>query len=102
MTSAGESDYWIKSLGLFASDRECLTSSRWVTDSLISGALKLLKEDYPNTGGLQPTILGETLNFEVQRGIFVQVRAFLLNCSSLELLYISIPYRFCTQEATTG
>ena len=46
---------------------------RWLSDALINAGQKLLKDAYPHIGGLQPTILGMILAFEVQRKQFVQV-----------------------------
>ena len=50
-----------------------MINGRWLSDAVITAGQKLLKDAYPHIGGLQPTILGMTLVFEVQRGEFVQV-----------------------------
>ena len=65
--------YWIQELTLFPSDRKSLINGRWLNDAVITAGQKLLKDAYPHIGGLQPTILGMTLAFEVQRGEFLQV-----------------------------
>ena len=78
VTSSEGSHYCVKSLLLYETDRECLRKGRWITDSIISASLKLFKRDHPDIGGLQPTVLGETLSFTIQRGRFVQVCHFTL------------------------
>ena len=45
----------------------------WLSDSLIDAAQSLLKNQFPSMCGLQPTVLGETLAFNVVKGDFVQV-----------------------------
>ena len=65
--------YWIQELTLFPSDKNSLINGSWLSDALITAGQKLLKDAYPHIGGLQPTILGMTLAFEVQRKQFVQV-----------------------------
>ena len=59
--------YWIQELTLFPSDRKLSINGRWLSDAVITAGQKLLKDSYPHIGGLQPTILGMTLAFEVQR-----------------------------------
>ena len=44
-----------------------------LTDNVISASLCLFKEEHPGIGGLQPTVLGANLSFDVQKGAFVQV-----------------------------
>ena len=58
---------------VYKEGKKVLLGGGWLSDNLISAAQSLLRNDYPNVGGLQPTIFGETLNFEVQKGKFVQV-----------------------------
>ena len=63
----------MSSLNLYRSDRECLIKGQWLTDSVVSASLELLKAEHPAMGGLQPTILGVKNDFAIQRGEFVQV-----------------------------
>ena len=41
--------------------------------AVIDAAQVLLKEGYPEIGGLQRTTLGHTLTYAVERGKFVQI-----------------------------
>ena len=63
----------------------CLTKGNWLTDDVINAAQNLLKRAYPHVGGLQDTILAETLALDVQEGEFVQV----LNMSGCHLITVS-------------
>ena len=65
-------EYWMKDLLLYPSDKDYITSGKWLTDNIITAGQKLLKMAHPNMEGLQPPILGDTLAFEIQRGRFVQ------------------------------
>ena len=68
------SEHWIKAFCLYKTDKECLTSSvSWLNDSIISASLSLLKKEHPTVGGLQSTVLGTKLRFEVAKNDFVQV-----------------------------
>ena len=66
-------EYWLRSLGLLLEDRQCLRKGGWLTDRVINAGQVLLKTDYPQIGGLQPTTLGEVLGFTSQDSVFVQV-----------------------------
>ena len=44
-----------------------------LTDNVISASLCLLKEEHPGIRGLQPTVLGANLSFDVQKRAFVRV-----------------------------
>ncbi len=44
-----------------------------MSDNLITAVQQLLKATHPLMGGLQPPILAETFNFQIQTGEFVQV-----------------------------
>ena len=66
-------EYWLRSLGLSLADRQCLRKGGWLTDSVINAGQVLLKTDYSQIGGLQPTTLGEALGFASQGSAFVQV-----------------------------
>lgn len=65
--------YWKKALGLYWSDKECLLKGKWLNDGIIRAVQSLMKKAYPSVRGLQSPILGLNLNFEIQRGEFVQV-----------------------------
>ena len=76
VSSLGSSDceqHWIRTLDLYPSDRECLNTHQWLTDAVINAGQKLLKLAYPHIGGLQSTVLGETLAYEIQTGQFIQI-----------------------------
>lgn len=66
-------EYWLEDLEVYKEEKKILVEGGWISDNLITAVQRLLKTNYPLIGGLQPTILGETLNFEVQRREFVQV-----------------------------
>ena len=53
-------------------DREFLRGGKWLSDAVVtaSSSQHLLKELYPHVGGLQPTTLGLTLGFDVQKTEF--------------------------------
>lgn len=54
-------------------DKNAIVTGMWLSDAVITASQKLLKESFPHTGSLQPTILGQNLTFEVQRTEFVQI-----------------------------
>ena len=66
-------EYWLRSLGLSLEDRQCLRKGGWLTDSVINAGQVLLRTDYTQIGGLQPTTLGEVLGFTSQGSPFIQV-----------------------------
>ena len=55
------------------SDRQIIVYGEWLTDTVIDAAQELLKERFPEIGGLQRTTLGQTLSYAVERGEFVQI-----------------------------
>ena len=44
-----------------------------MTDKLINACQQILQLSHPEMGGLQDTVLAETLSFNIQQGVFVQV-----------------------------
>ena len=50
-----------------------IVAEEWLTDAVIDAAQVLLKEGFPEMGGLQRTTLGHTLTYAVERGEFVQI-----------------------------
>ena len=68
-----EQRYWVKSLGLYVSDRQHLLTGEWLSDAVINAAQVLLKKCYPEVRGLQMTALGFTLSYAVEDGEFVQI-----------------------------
>ena len=46
---------------------------RMLTDKHINAASDMLKREFPDTRGLQPTLLGQNLSFEVVEPPFVQI-----------------------------
>lgn len=81
-------EYWLD-LEIYKSEKKILVEGGWLSDNVITAVQTLLKKYHPLIGGLQPTILTETLNFEVQRGEFVQV----LNVHSSH--WITVSNLFC-------
>ena len=65
--------HWIRTLDLYPSDWVCLNTYQWLTDAIINAGQKLLKLTYPRIGGLQSTLLGKTLAYEIQTGQFIQI-----------------------------
>ena len=55
---------------LFVADRQSIVAGEWLTDAVIDAAQVLLKEHFPEMGGLQRTTLGHTLTYAVERGEF--------------------------------
>ena len=51
-----------------------IVSENWLTDSVITASLRLLKNDHPAVGGLKPTVLAKSKSgFDIQEKDFVQV-----------------------------
>ena len=75
----------IPELGLHPEDKVCLAKGKWLTDNIINAAQRLLKTTHSHIGGLQDTLLGETLSFEIQHGVFVQI----LNVSQSHWITVS-------------
>ena len=67
------SQYWLEDLCLYPADKESISAGKWITDTVVNAAQMLLQKAYPHIGGLQDTVLAETLAFDIQRGEFVQV-----------------------------
>lgn len=65
--------YWIKELSLWQADRQCIEDNGWLNDNIIKVSQDILKKSHPNIGGLQSTMLGETLTYSIERGKFVQI-----------------------------
>ena len=65
--------YWLKKLKLHEADKDSLYNGKWLTDNIIDAAQALLRKAYHHIGGLEPVCLGQTLQFTVQRGEFVQI-----------------------------
>ena len=65
--------YWLKKLKLHEADKDSLYNGKRLTDNIIDAAQALLRKAYHHIGGLEPVCLGQTLQFTVQRGEFVQI-----------------------------
>ena len=65
----------IKGIGLksLTCTRETGSVYEWLTDKVITAGQMLLKAAHPGIGGLQDTILGETLAFDIAQTEFVLV-----------------------------
>ena len=63
----------MRELGLSPEDWVHIQSGEWLTDRTINIAQSLLKRQYPEIGGLQSCLLGQTLAFDVEKGKFVQI-----------------------------
>ena len=72
-----KSQFWIQELDLHPTDQQCITNGDWLNDRIVTAGLTLLKQAFPQMGGLQDTILAETLSFEISRSEFVQVNSFI-------------------------
>ena len=60
-------------LGLELIHKQCILKAGWLTDEIINAGQNLLEKSYPAMGGLQNTVLGETLSFDICHGNFVQI-----------------------------
>ena len=58
---------------VYKQEKISLLEGGWLSDNIITAVQRLLKTSHPLIGGLQPTILAERLNFDIQRGEFIQV-----------------------------
>ena len=63
----------MKDLNLYKDDKLSLCNGKWISDTIICAAQKLLQIAYPYVRGLQDPILGETLAFKIQKEEFVQI-----------------------------
>ena len=77
--------YLLKKLQLYEADKESLYNGKCLTDNIIDAAQVLLRKAYHHIGGLEPVCLGQTLQFTVQRGEFVQI----LNVSKSHWITVS-------------
>ena len=46
---------------------------KWLSDNVINAAQKLLKSRHSSIGGLQNTLLAKNMQFQIERGRFVQI-----------------------------
>ena len=73
----GESDSkaspWIPELDLSHEDKLILSRGKWLNDKIIDAAQSLLKKANPAVGGLQRVCLGQTMNYDIEVGEFVQI-----------------------------
>ena len=60
-------------LGLQLIHKQWILKGGWLTDEIINAGQKHLEKSYPAMGGLQNTVLGETLSFDICDGKFVQI-----------------------------
>ena len=72
-------------IDLLYKEQKIISDGDWLTDRIIDAVQNVLRLAHPHIGGLQSTILGETLTFDIQRGNFVQV----LNVSRSHWITIS-------------
>ena len=75
---------WIPSLNLLCEDHKYIVGGKWLSDSVINAAQKLLKARHSTIGGLQNTLLAKNMQFQIERGRFVQI----LNVSSSHWIMI--------------
>ncbi len=65
---------WIPELNLAKSEQDVLLNpTAWLTGTLIDAAQILLKKANPAMSGLQSVVLGQTMNFDIEPGEFVQI-----------------------------
>jgi Ulp1 family protease len=72
-TPAVQEKFWVKELKLTFSHKRCIESGEWLSDDIIDAFQELLKLSYAEVKGLQDTILGEALSFEICQGKFLQI-----------------------------
>ena len=58
------SDWWIKGLHLYASDKQVLEQDAELTDAIVNAAQSLLSTQFPHISGFQSTLLGINLHFK--------------------------------------
>ena len=64
-------EYWVKELFLTESDKLRITKRRWMDAKVVHAAQTLLKGAYPHIKGLQDSLLAQTLEFDICKGIKV-------------------------------
>lgn len=73
VTSRKQTEYWISNLKLRPEDKLIINKGKWLTDTIINAFQILLQNFHPQVGGLQDTVLAETLAFNIEKGDFVQI-----------------------------
>ncbi len=63
----------VEDVSLLESHKAIIKNGDWLTDKIIDAAQMLLKKQYQDMQGLQSTLNGDTLTFNVCKGAFVQV-----------------------------
>ena len=63
----------VEDVNLLESDKAIIKNGDWLTDRIIGAAQMLLKKQYQDMQGLQSTLNGDTLTFDVCKGAFLQV-----------------------------
>ena len=58
---------------------------KWLSDNVTNAAQKLLKAKHSTIGGLQNTLLAKNMQFQIERGRFVQI----LNVSGIHWITIA-------------
>ena len=69
--------WWVLELELRSSEKRILDTGNWLNDCHISASHRLLQQQFPQIGGLQPPVLGSKLQFSVLHSKSVQI----LNCN---------------------
>ena len=64
---------WLPNLHLDTADKEICENGGWLTDKHIKAAQDLLKQQFPDVGGLQPTVYGQTGQWDIMAGEGVQI-----------------------------
>ena len=96
---------WVKieDKKLYLTDKKLIETGGWLTDDIIAATSLILKRMYPEMGGLQSPILGESLSFDVCKGEFVQVlnvgrnhwiTVYSRGTMTLHTLFISVYYNY--------
>ena len=78
-------DTWLPDLKLNTKDKKLLVMGKWLSDKHIMAAQQLLKHQFSDIGGLQPTIFCQNHRWDVMRTEGVQI----LNNSNMHWLCIS-------------
>ena len=58
---------------LTENDENILVIGKWLNDSFINAAQCLISDRFPRINGLQNTILGQSMSYEIKKGEFVQI-----------------------------
>ena len=73
MPANKQQPFWNEELKLYTLHKKCIENGEWLTDDIMTAGQELLKKAYPKMCGIQSSILGETLTFDINQEEFVPV-----------------------------